>query len=284
MLRYVSALGKAVSDGIRGIGEVFILLLQCLRWLPRGLPYKGETARQFYFVGVESIPVILITGVFVGAVMSYTMYNQFAALGVESRTGAIFAKAQIWQLGPGVAALMLAGRVGCSMTAELGTMNVTEQGDALDTMGTDPVRYLVLPRVIAMTLMTPVLTVFAMLVGILAALFMSVFIMGAEFHFQWVTISDWMKTYDYVQGLSKAFVFGLAVCLICCRNGLRTTGGAEGVGRSTTTANVYCCIAILILNLVMSIVLFYAENLWNAIASAFDTFWIWASHLGGAVE
>jgi phospholipid/cholesterol/gamma-HCH transport system permease protein len=273
MLEHVTTLGRAVSDGVRGVGDVVILFLQCLRWLAKGLPYKRETVRQFYFIGVQSLPVILTTGAFVGAVLAYTSYNQFVALGVQSWTGAIVAKAQVWQLGPVLVGLMLAGRVGCSMTAEIGTMNVTEQVDALATMGTDPVRYLVLPRVLASFCMTPVLTAFSMAVGISAGLLMTVVGMGAEFHFQWSQIQDWMIPYDYVQGLSKGLVFGVAISLICCRNGLRTTGGAEGVGKATTAANVSSCIAILILNLVMSIILFYAQPVWDVIAQTLDTAW-----------
>ncbi|MCC8189563.1 MAG: ABC transporter permease [Planctomycetes bacterium] len=274
MINHIIALGRVVSDGIRGVGQITILFLQCLRWLTRGLPYKRETLEQLYFIGVQSIPVILTTGAFTGAVLAYTSYNQFVTLGVESWTGAIVAKAQVWQLGPVLVGLMLAGRVGCSITAEIGTMNVTEQIDALDTMGTDPIRYLVLPRVLASFFMTPVLTVFAMFIGILAGLFMTVFILGAESHFQWAQIEEWMIPYDYVQGLSKGLVFGVTISLICCRNGLHTTGGAEGVGKATTTANVSSCIAILILNLVMSIILFYAQSLWDKLAYFLDSAWM----------
>ena len=279
MLNHIIALGRIVSDGLRGVGEIAILFYQCVRWLTKGLPYKREIVQQFYFIGVQSLPVILTTGAFTGAVLAYTSYNQFVTLGVESWTGAIVAKAQVWQLGPVLVGLMLAGRVGCSITAELGTMNVTEQVDALDTMGTDPVRYLVLPRVMASFFMTPVLTVFAMLIGIMAGLFMTVFIMGAEWHFQWVQIQDWMIPYDYVQGLSKGLVFGVTISLICCRNGLKTTGGAEGVGKATTSANVSSCIAILILNLVMSIILFYAQPVWDAVANVLDSGWMMISGL-----
>ena len=282
MLNFITGLGKTVCGGLGGVGEIAILFFQCLRWLTKGLPYKRETIQQFYFIGVQSIPVILTTGAFTGAVLAYTSYNQFVPLGVESWTGAIVAKAQVWQLGPVLVGLMLAGRVGCSMTAEIGTMNVTEQIDALDTMGTDPVRYLVLPRVLASFFMTPVLTVFAMCIGIMAGLFMTIHILGAESHYQWSQIEDWMIPYDYVQGLSKGLVFGVTIALICCRNGLKTTGGAEGVGKATTSANVSSCIAILILNLVMSIILFYAQPLWNAMAYAFDSAWMTVSGVFGS--
>ncbi len=271
MTEQVRALGRAAVDGVRGVGETMLLLLRCIGWLAHGLPGRREVVRQFYFIGVQSLPVIITTAAFVGAVLAYTSYNQFVALGVQSWTGAIVAKATVWQLGPVLVALMLAGRVGCSITAEIGTMNVTEQIDALDTMGTNPVRHLVLPRVLASLCMTPVLTVFSMAVGIFSGLAMTVAGMGADRYFQESQIQDWMIPYDYVQGLSKGLVFGLAIALICCRAGLRTKGGAEGVGKATTSANVSSCIAVLILNLVMSIILFYGQPVWNHVAHALDS-------------
>ncbi|MDR1611847.1 MAG: ABC transporter permease [Planctomycetota bacterium] len=273
MLGSIIALGKLVSDGMRGLGEIAILFLRCLHWLARGVRYKRETVEQFYFIGVQSLPVILTTGAFVGGVMSYTFYNQFISLGVGSWTGAIVYKAMVWQLAPVLVALMLAGRVGCAITAEIGTMNVTEQIDALDTMGTDPVNYLVLPRVLASFFMTPVLTMFAILIGIGAGLFMTVLIQGAEFHYQWVQIVDWIDSYDFVHALSKSFVFGGAISLLCCRNGLATTGGAEGVGKATTSANVFSCIAVLMLNFILSILLYYFRSIWDVLETAGDFVW-----------
>jgi conserved hypothetical integral membrane protein len=279
MKKNLIALGALVIESIRGLGEIFLLLFRCMRWLFKGLSYKQQTVIQFYSIGVQSIPVILTTGAFVGAVMSYTFYNQFIALGVQSWTGALVAKAMVWQLAPVLAGLMLAGRVGCAMTAEIGTMKVTEQIDALDTMGTDPVRYLVVPRLLASFFMTPVLTIFAIIIGVAAGFFVTVICQGAEFHYQWVQLKDWMIPYDYIQGLSKSFVFGMAICLICCRNGLNTTGGAEGVGKATTEANVSSCIAILVLNFILSIILHYLRPVWDTVATYLDIFWTNISHM-----
>ncbi|MDR3211831.1 MAG: ABC transporter permease [Planctomycetota bacterium] len=270
-MRYsLNALGTVLIESFAGLGEVLFLLFRCLGWLTRGIPYPEQTVRQFYSIGVQSLPVILTTGTFVGAVMSYTFYNQFLTMGVESWTGALVAKAMVWQLAPVLAGLMLAGRVGCAMTAEIGTMSVTEQIDALDTMGTDPVRYLVLPRLLASFFMTPILTIFAISIGVAAGFVVTVIFLGAEFHYQWTQLKDWMIPYDYIQGLSKSFIFGLAICLICCRNGLKTTGGAEGVGKATTEANVSSCIAILVLNFVLSVILFYLRPAWDDFAFMLD--------------
>lgn len=283
MKKNLIALGALIIESIRGLGEISLLLFQCLRWLVRGLGYRQQIITQFYSIGVQSIPVILTTGAFVGAVMSYTFYNQFLTLGVQSWTGALVAKAMVWQLAPVLAGLMLAGRVGCAMTAEIGTMKVTEQIDALDTMGTDPVRYLVVPRLLASFFMTPVLTIFAIIIGVAAGFFVTVICQGAEFHYQWVQLTDWMIPYDYVQGLSKSFVFGLAICLICCRNGLNTTGGAEGVGKATTEANVSSCIAILVLNFITSIILYYLRPTWDTVATWLDVVWTNISHFVGSI-
>lgn len=274
MVRKLEALGQFVADSLRGWGELALIALRCFFAFFHGPRYRHETIWQFYFVGVESIPVILTTGAFTGAVLAYSAYDQFLRLGVASWTGALVAKALVWQLGPVLVGLMLAGRVGCAMTAELGTMSVTEQVDALETMGIDPIRYLVLPRVLACMVMTPVLTAFAMLIGIYAGMWLVVYGMGAEPFFMWAQIRDWMVPYDYVQGLSKALVFGIVIALICCRNGIKTTGGAEGVGKSTTAANVASCIAVLILNLFLTMVLNYLSPVWDALATLMDAGWL----------
>ncbi len=283
MKKNLIALGALVIESIRGLGEIFLLLFRCLSWLLRGMSYKQQTVIQFYSIGVQSIPVILTTGAFVGAVMSYTFYTQLLALGVQSWTGALVAKAMVWQLAPVLAGLMLAGRVGCAMTAEIGTMKVTEQNDSLDTKGTDPVRYLVVPRLLASFFMTPVLTIFAIIIGVAAGFFVTVVCLGAEWHYQWTQLKDWMIPYDYIQGLSKSFVFGMAICLICCRNGLNTSGGAEGVGKATTEANVSSCIAILVLNFILSIILHYLRPTWDTVATYLDIFWTNISHWVGSL-
>lgn len=250
-------------DTVQSTGELALLFLKCMIALPsEGYRRRGEIVSQLFFVGVASLPVILTTGAFAGAVFAYTLYNQLVALGVGSWAGAFMAKMLTWHFGPVLIGLVLAGRVGCAMTAELGTMNVTEQTDALRAFGVRPTVYLVMPRVLASLVVAPVLTAFAIFVGLLAGLVMIV-CMGGETYFQWVHIQEMMVPYDYVQGLIKGLVFGLIIALISCRNGLATRGGAEGVGRATTSANVATCIAILIVNLWVSIILTKAEPLWN---------------------
>jgi phospholipid/cholesterol/gamma-HCH transport system permease protein len=268
MFKLIFALGKWSVDTVASIGELATLFMRCVLLFPKyGLKYRKELVGQLYFVGVSSIPVIVTTGAFAGAVFAYTLYNQLVALGVGSWAGAFMAKMLTWHFGPVLIGLVLAGRVGCAMTAELGTMTVTEQVDAIRSFGVSPTAYLVMPRVFAALVMAPVLTALAIFIGLLSGMFMIVHVMGGESHFQWTQIQAMMIPYDYVQGIVKGVVFGLIIALVCCRNGLLTRGGAEGVGLATTTANVSTCMGILIVNLFVSIFLTRMEPLWNELVA-----------------
>ncbi len=255
----LQGLGASALDLLGGVGRVTVLGLVAMRWLARGLPDRRVLVWQLYFVGVQSLPVILTTGAFTGMVLAYNSFFEFQRLGVTSWTGPLVAKALVKQLGPVLAGLMLAGRVGGAMAAELGSMVVTEQVDALRTMGADPVKHLVVPRMIACTVMTPVLTAFAMAIGIGAGFLLTVAV-GAEWHFLWEQTRDFMRLYDFAQGLIKAAFFGLSTALICCYKGLGTSGGAEGVGKATTEANVASCICVLISNMFLTMVLMMWET------------------------
>ena len=270
MNRLALSIGRWCVGTVRDIGGLIILFAQCMFLIPTtGMRHRKEILGQLYFIGVQSLPVIVTTGAFAGAVFAYTIYNQLEALGVGSWAGAFMAKMLTWHFGPVLIGLVLAGRVGCAMTAELGTMNVTEQVDALSSFGVSPKAFLIMPRVFASLVMAPLLTGVAIFVGILTGMGMIVFVMGGESYFQWMQIEALMLPYDYVQGLAKGMVFGILIALICCRNGLNTRGGAEGVGLATTTANVAACTAILIINLGVSVLLTRAEPLWNQLLEYF---------------
>jgi phospholipid/cholesterol/gamma-HCH transport system permease protein len=252
---YLANIGSQVTSGLGGIGRVVELFLETLRWAGRGLPDRKNLVQQLHFIGVQSLPVVLTTGAFTGMVLAYSTYGEFQRLGVTSWVGPLVSKGLTQQLAPVLAGIMLAGRVGCAMAAELGYMQVSEQVDALKTMGTNPVRYLVLPRVISFTLMTPLLTGFATLIGITGGLALAVYGLGAEWHFIWTKTLDFMIPYDFLRGISKGFFFGLTNSLICCYKGLTASGGAEGVGKATTEANVAACITVLVINLFLTMVL-----------------------------
>ena len=259
MIRFLcdcmARLGAQVEEGIRGVGRVVLLFYEVLRWSVRGSPDRRVLVQQLSFIGVESLPVIITTGAFTGMVLAYSSYAELSGLGVGSWVGPLVAKGLTQQLAPTLAGIMLAGRVGCAMAAELGYMAVSEQIDALKTMGTNPVRYLVVPRVFAFTTMTPLLTGFAMLIGITGGIGLCVFVLGAEWHYMWNETQAWMYTYDFFRGMTKGLVFGLTTALICCYKGLNATGGAQGVGKATTEANVASCITILVANLFLTMLL-----------------------------
>ncbi|MCC8108916.1 MAG: ABC transporter permease [Planctomycetes bacterium] len=265
MIELVTKLIASCVALIRNTGAIGRLLYQCIYALFRhGIRFRREIVTQIYFVGVGSLPVVIVVAIFAGAVFAYAIYNQMVLLGVGSWAGVFMAKLLTWHFGPVLMALVLAGRVGCSFTAELGTMNVTDQTDALRSFGLSPTTYLIMPRLTATFLMMPVLTIFAVFIGVLSGLFMIVTIMGGDSHFQWVQIKEMMIPYDYIQSMIKSTVFGILIALICCRNGLLARGGAEGVGSATTEANVAACTAILVVNLVVSIILTKAEPLYNS--------------------
>ncbi len=260
----ITKLFQSIVALIRNTGAIGQLLYHCIiAFFRHGVRFRREIVTQIYFVGIGSLPVVIVTAVFAGAVFAYAIYNQMVLLGVGSWAGVFMAKLLTWHFGPVLMALVLAGRVGCAFTAELGTMNVTDQNDALRSFGLSPTTYLIMPRLAATFLMMPVLTIFAVFIGVIAGLFMIVTVLGGDAHFQWTQIKEMMIPYDYVQSMIKSTVFGILIALICCRNGLFARGGAEGVGSATTEANVATCTAILVINLVVSIILTKAEPLYN---------------------
>ncbi|MBM3198392.1 MAG: ABC transporter permease [Chlamydiae bacterium] len=210
---------------------------------------------QLYDIGVASIPVVAITGLSTGLVLAAQSFYQLADKGLTSVTGLMVAKAMMTELGPVLTAFMITGRVGAAMCAEIGTMRVTEQIDALVTMSVNPNRYLLAPRIFAGTLMMPVLTVFSIIMGILGGYLISVYFfnMAPATYFDPMPVH--IEKFDLYTGIIKAFFFGLFIMTIACYKGMRTTGGAAGVGRFTTNSVVltYCC--ILISNFLLTIAL-----------------------------
>lgn len=201
---------------------------------------------QFYEVGVRTVPVMMITGVFVGLVLAAQAVEQLRSANLEERMGVLVNLALVKELGPVLAGVMLAGRVGGALTAELGTMNVTEQLDALRVMGTDPIRHLVVPRVVACVLLAPVLTLYCDAMGAWGGYFMAVLMESIPHEPYAYYTADAVDTWDLFVGLSKSVVFGGAIGLISCFMGFHCKAGAEGVGRACTVAFVTSFIVILV--------------------------------------
>lgn len=233
-------------------------LRSCVR--PKAFPLIWA---QMNIIGVRSVPVIMITGAFVGMTLAIQAYDQLRSMGLEERLGVLINISVVKELGPVLAAVMLAGRVGGALTAELGTMNVTEQIDAVRSMGTDPVRYLVAPRVIACLLLTPALIIYADLLGILGGYFVGVIQKGVNSRAYWSFSASAVELWDISIGVVKGFFFGVAIATISCYKGFTCREGAEGVGQACTEAFVASFISILALNLALAMIF----------RAIYNTFW-----------
>jgi len=207
---------------------------------------------QLYAVGVASIPVVAITGAFIGMVLALEGYAEFASLGQEGRLGGIINISVTKQIGPVLAAVMVAGRVGGALAAELGSMRVTEQLDALRVMAADPIPHLVVPRVIACVVMTPLLTVYSDMLGVWGGWFVTVRIYGVSSWDYWNFTQSFVGWWEPFTGLVKSVFFGLSIGLIACYNGFHSRPGAAGVGRAATDAFVQSFLAIIVLNLLLA--------------------------------
>jgi phospholipid/cholesterol/gamma-HCH transport system permease protein len=247
----IANIGRVTLGTVDGVGQFVRFCFATLAWFIRGAGGFGRMGLllpQLYQVGTRSIPVVALVGAFVGMVLGVEAYDQFAAIGQESRLGGIIGISVVKQIGPVLAAVMIAGRVGGAVSAEVGTMKVTEQLDALRVMGADPISYLVVPRVAACLVMVPVLTVFSNLVGIFGGWLVVVRGFGVDGGDYWEFSRAFISGYDIFTGLAKSLVFGLAIGLISCYKGFNCEPGASGVGRAATDAFVTSFIAIIIVN------------------------------------
>lgn len=218
-------------------------------------PHWVLIRNQMFEIGVLSLPVVAITGFSTGMVLAAQAYFQLSDKGLASATGIMVTKAMMVELGPVLTAFMVTGRVGASMCAELGTMRVTEQIDALRSMSINPLSYLVVPRFIAGISMLPLLTVFSCLMGIIGGYVIAVDYYGMAHSTYIDPLPDHIETFDFISGMVKAIIFGVLIITISCYKGLTTTGGAAGVGRSTTNSVVICYSVILISNFLLTLAL-----------------------------
>ncbi|MFH1060879.1 MAG: ABC transporter permease [Pseudomonadota bacterium] len=254
--RPFEAVGHAVMRGMEEAGELLLLFIQTCLWLLRP-PWRLHLIfRQMEFVGIKSINVTVLTGAFTGAVFALQSYHGFSLFGAESLVGSTVALALTRELGPVLTCLMVTGRAGSAMAAELGTMRVTEQIDALYVMAVNPVQYLVLPRVVASVIMLPVLTIVADYVGIVGGYIVGVHMLGINSGIFVAKIIEYTELSDISMGLVKAGFFGLILSLVGCYKGFYTTGGAEGVGRATTEAVVLASVSILAADYVLTALMF----------------------------
>lgn len=254
--RFFEAIGRAVLRFLEDLGRFFTMLGRILVWAPRP-PYDlPEWLRQMVRVGVGSVPVVFLTTLFTGMVMALQTYNGFARFHAQNLVGSVVALSLMRELAPVLSALLVTGRVGSSMAAEIGSMRVTEQIDALEALATDPVQYLFVPRVFATILMMPLLVVMGDVVGIYGGYFVAVKLLGANPVAYYDSTFEYLDLVDFTSGLIKAAVFGLILAVVACVKGYYTTGGAEGVGRSTTQAVVTASLSILFVDFFLTRLLF----------------------------
>lgn len=245
MKRFFAWLGSGYLLILSEMGRIMLLFLEALGWLVRP-PWRVRLFfRQMEFVGVSSLFVVILTSLFTGMVMALQTYYAFRLFSAESLVGATVALSMTRELGPVITALMVTGRAGSAIAAEIGTMRVTEQVDALTVMAINPVQYLVVPRVVAGFLMLPLLTVISDFVGIFGGWLIGVKMLGINSGIFMNKILELVKLDDIYEGLIKAAVFGIVLTLIGCYKGFYTYGGAEGVGRSTTESVVLSSVLIL---------------------------------------
>jgi phospholipid/cholesterol/gamma-HCH transport system permease protein len=240
---------------ILSIGEWMALILSVAKATMRRPPSVKLILQQLYDIGVASLPVVAITGFSTGLVLAAQSIYQLSDKGLTSVTGLMVTKAMMTELGPVLTAFMVTGRVGAAMCAELGTMLVTEQIDALQTMAVNPHRYLIAPRFIAGTFMMPLLTVFGTVMGIFGGYLISVYYFNMAPNTYMSPIPTHVTYFDFFTGIVKGFIFGILIMTIACYKGMRTSGGAAGVGRSTTNSVVITYVAVLLTNFCLTVAL-----------------------------
>jgi phospholipid/cholesterol/gamma-HCH transport system permease protein len=249
----IHRIGERAFDVIAEIGDATRFFALTFSWMLRKRPSWAVMVPNMYSIGVSSVPVVAITGTFIGMVLAVQAHSQFKMMGLATRLGSVINISLVKELGPVLAATMLAGRVGSAMSAELGTMRVTEQIDALSALGTNPVQYLVVPRFLACFLLIPLLTLMADFMGVIGGAVVSTQLMMVDSYAYWEHSREYVGSADLFAGVFKSFFFGAAIALISCQRGFNSRAGAEGVGRAATEAFVYSFIAILFLDFVIGI-------------------------------
>ena len=240
---------------MRGLGRTALLAREVALSIFTQRVNRMDFLRQALFIGIRSLPVVLTTGAFTGMVLSAQTYFQFHKVKMDTTTLAIVSVSLCSELGPVLTALMVSGRVGAAMAAEIGTMRVTEQVDALRTLAAHPVDYLVVPRVLATVMAMPLLTAQSIMVGIAAGYAVTVGLMKVNGTYVYANMVKYSSVEHVVNGMIKSLVFGAIIAIVSCQKGMTCRDGAEGVGRATTEAVVTSSISILMANFFLTLLL-----------------------------
>jgi phospholipid/cholesterol/gamma-HCH transport system permease protein len=248
----IAALGRAVLGALQGVGAVVLFALEGVSHLFRPPFYSRLFLRHVVEIGYYSLPVVALTAIFTGMVLALQTYTGFARFNAEGAVANVVVLSITRELGPVIAGLMVAGRIGASFAAEIGTMRVTDQIDALTTLSTNPMKYLVAPRLLAGTVALPFLVLIADILGVMGGWLIGTAKLGFSSAGYLRATLDFMQTMDVVSGLVKAAVFGFLIALMGCWCGYNSRGGAQGVGAATTSAVVISSILILALDYIIT--------------------------------
>jgi phospholipid/cholesterol/gamma-HCH transport system permease protein len=249
--KIIEKTGKKTVNFIAEVGQVSQLLFSILKFTPKLIKNRKLLFFQMEHIGVNSLPLVIIIAVFTGAVSAWQAAYQLKGIAPISFLGTATSRAIITELGPVLTAIIIAGRIGASIAAELGSMKVTEQIDALETMGISPVRYLALPRFYASIIMMPILIIFANVIAVAGAYFISNYFLDVSYSVFFDSVKRYFLISDFLFGMVKGVFFGGVTALLGCHIGFRTMGGAEGVGLATIRSFVISAALILILDYIL---------------------------------
>jgi phospholipid/cholesterol/gamma-HCH transport system permease protein len=255
----LTALFRLLGRGLEELGDLALFAGRVLAWTLRP-PRRDTLTPVFHTIGVQSVPVVAVTGLFIGMVLAVQSYGQFAQIGMATTLGRIINVSVVRELGPVLAAVMLAGRVGGAMAAELAAMRVTEQMDALACLGANPIHHLAVPRFLACVLLIPLLTVLANFMGVLGGALISTQVFHIDAYHYWTNTQHVIGIWDLSTGLIKPTFFGGAIAIISCHRGFTAGAGAQGVGRAATSAFVASFIVILGLDFFLGL---FLNNLYD---------------------
>jgi len=255
VIEIVESFGRQVLHSAESSGRIIILLMQALYHL-RQRPKTRHILQQMVHLGVDSLPIVLLTILFTGMVITLQTANEFIKYGAQSSVGGIVAVSMLRELAPVLTGVVVAGRVGAAIAAEIGSMKVTEQIDALRVMAVNPIQYLVVPRLLACVMMVPILVIFADVIGTVGGYLVATLYAGISSFTYLNSITIFADAHDVVGGIIKAMVFGGIISIIGCYKGLTAEEGAEGVGRATTASVVSSIIAIFVSNYFLSMLLY----------------------------
>ena len=256
MLKFFEAIGNATLALFEGLGNLVMLGGRAFSQIATGRIHWRNTFQQLSFIGVDSLPIAVLVTLSVGMVFTLQIANEFITYGATSAIGGVVAVALAREMAPILVGVVVAGRVGSAIAAEIGSMKVTEQIDALEVFAVDPTRYLVVPRLLSGLLMVPLMVALGDLVGLAGGWVVATAFKGINSQLYLTSIQTFLGVDDILKGMLKAAIFGLLIALIACHEGLTTKKGAQGVGTATTNSVVYAMITIFVLNYFLSMALF----------------------------